>query len=222
MEVLFTILVLILSVIIHEVAHGYAALWQGDPTAKYAGRLTLDPIKHLDLVGSIIVPALLIILPTNFILGWAKPVPINPYNFRDQKWGEAKVSFAGPLSNILIALLFGLLIRLGLQVGFLDLSGQAVIIMGLIVLINLVLAIFNLIPIPPLDGSKILFAFLPMDFSRARLVLEQYGLLILFLALFVFGTVLFGIINIALMWGFTLATGEPNLLGKVIETFFSF
>src|ERR1700750_249745 len=99
------------SVIIHEVSHGYAALMQGDRTAEYEGRLTLNPLKHIDPVGTLILPILSLMLPGSFLFGWAKPVPFNPYNLRNQRWGEAIVVIAGPLSNIVIALIFGLFIR---------------------------------------------------------------------------------------------------------------
>src|SRR3989304_1848333 len=105
MEIIFFLIVLLFSVILHEIAHGSVALYLGDPTAKMAGRLTLNPIKHLDPVGSILLP-LILIITTGKGIGWAKPVPINPTNFRDQKWGELKVSLAGPLANILLALIF--------------------------------------------------------------------------------------------------------------------
>ena len=110
MEYLFIIIILIFSIVIHEVAHGAMALHLGDPTAKYAGRLTLNPIKHLDPIGSIIVPIFLILMTEimggGIIFGWAKPVPINPYNFKDQKYGSAKVSIAGTVANLALALIF--------------------------------------------------------------------------------------------------------------------
>src|SRR3989344_2529066 len=152
MEVIFSIAVLIMSVVIHEVSHGYAALYLGDPTAKYAGRLTINPLKHLDPFGSVILPILLAITKAGFIIGWAKPVPYNPYNVRYGRWGEALVALAGPASNLLLAFLFGLVFRLGggfLPVPFLSLAVS-------VILINVVLAVFNLVPIPPLDGSKLL------------------------------------------------------------------
>jgi Zn-dependent protease len=155
---LFSIAILVISVVVHEVSHGYAALMQGDVTAKYAGRLTLNPIKHLDPFGSVIFPLLLSLIPGGIIFGWAKPVPFNPNNLRNKRWGEAIVAIAGPISNIILAIVFGILIRfsdfLGLNQSFIELS-------LVVVLINIVLAIFNLIPIPPLDGSKILFSFFP-------------------------------------------------------------
>src|SRR5574343_425811 len=108
---IFSLIVLLFSVIIHELAHGYVASSLGDPTAKYEGRLTLNPLKHLDPFGSIILPLLLFIAGSPVLFGWAKPVPVNPYNFRDKKWGEIKVSIAGPLSNISLAIVFGLILR---------------------------------------------------------------------------------------------------------------
>ena len=108
---IFSLIVLLLSIILHEIAHGSMALRLGDPTAKYAGRLTLNPLKHIDIFGTIILPLLLIIMRSPFIIGWAKPVPVNPYNLRDPKWGMLKVSIAGPSTNFLVAIIFGLVIR---------------------------------------------------------------------------------------------------------------
>lgn len=172
--VLFSLAILIMSVVIHEVSHGLVALWQGDPTAKYQGRLTLNPIKHIDLVGSIIVPILCAILPGSIMFGWAKPVPINPYNFSNRKFGEAIVAAAGPLSNLAIAVIAGLVLRFGYST-FLS---STIEILTLITLINIVLAIFNLVPVPPLDGSKILFAALPSDMLYIRDAYEKYGVFI--------------------------------------------
>ncbi|HEY4479504.1 MAG TPA: site-2 protease family protein, partial [Candidatus Paceibacterota bacterium] len=151
---IFQFIILIISVIIHEVAHGYMALWLGDPTAKYEGRLTLNPVKHIDLWGSIIIP--IITTLAGFTFGWAKPVPYNPYNLRNQRWGDALVAIAGPASNIILASLFGLVIRLGMHFSFL--SAEFISLASLVVLVNIVLALFNLVPIPPLDGSKIFFS----------------------------------------------------------------
>ncbi len=191
--IFFSIAILIMSVVIHEVAHGYAALWLGDVTAKYAGRLTLNPIKHLDLFGSIILPGLLILLKSGFIIGWAKPVPYNPYNLKNQRWGELIVAIAGPISNIIIALFFGLIIRFA---NLLSLSESFVIISGIVVFINLLLAIFNLMPIPPLDGSKILFALLPPEKSQSfRIFMEKYSLFFLIIFIFFFFPVVLNLIN---------------------------
>ncbi|MFP4022338.1 MAG: site-2 protease family protein [Candidatus Paceibacterota bacterium] len=219
MEFLFAIIVLILSIVIHELAHGYAALAQGDPTAKYAGRLTMNPIKHLDLVGSFIVPLSLYILSAGFILGWAKPVPYNPYNLNNQRWGEALVAVAGPAANIVVAVLFGLLIRFG--GGFL--SQDALLLAGLIVIINIVIALFNLLPIPPLDGSKVLFDLLPrsVKVSEMRLFLERYGLLVILVVVIFAGGIIFPAISVILVFVFELLSGDVSLIGEVINRFLS-
>ncbi|MEK9182200.1 MAG: site-2 protease family protein [Patescibacteria group bacterium] len=172
-EIIFSIIILIMSVVVHEVSHGYAALFFGDETARHQGRLTLNPLKHLDLTGSVIVPLLLIISGSGFVFGWAKPVPINPYNFRNRKWAEVIVALAGPLSNISLAVIFGLLIRFGDYFGIL--SPSFLYIAGYVVLINLVLAIFNLIPIPPLDGSHLLFSFLSERYVHLKETLQRFG-----------------------------------------------
>lgn len=172
---IFSLIILLFSVIIHEVAHGYAALMQGDKTAEYEGRLTLNPIPHIDPIGTILLPLLSLNLG-GFLFGWAKPVPYNPYNLRNQKWGEAIVAAAGPLSNILLALIFGLIIRFYvIPSGVVD--GGFAILSDVIVRVNIVLAIFNLMPIPPLDGSKILSALLPAGFMRVRQAIERFGFL---------------------------------------------
>ena len=179
-DFIFSILVLIFSVVVHEVSHGYSAYLLGDNTAKYQGRLTLNPIKHLELFGSIILPTVSY-LTGGFIIGWAKPVPFNPYNLRNQKWGEAIVAVAGPLSNICIAVFFGLLIRFGIASQF----GHAFLYMSsMIVLVNLVLATFNLVPIPPLDGSKILFSLLPYNMQYVRNFLERNQLFLVLIFVF--------------------------------------
>ncbi len=179
-DFVFSIIILIFSVIIHEVSHGYAAYSMGDNTAKNAGRLTLNPLSHLEWFGSFILPVLSY-FSAGFVIGWAKPVPFNPYNLRDQKWGEAKVAIAGPLSNICIAVFFGLLLRFGLLNSF---GLPAMHIAAMITLINLVLATFNLVPVPPLDGSKILFSLLPSNKQNIRNFLERYQ--IVFMLVFIF------------------------------------
>jgi Zn-dependent protease len=196
-QLIFQLLVLMFSVIIHEIAHGSMALRLGDQTAKLSGRLTLNPLKHLDPIGSIVLPIFLVITHSPFVVGWAKPVPINPYNFRDQKWGEAKVSLAGPAANFLIAVFFGLLLR------FLPLPQALVNPFAVIVIYNLVLAIFNLIPIPPLDGSWILLSLIPDRFLRFKYALKQYGLYILiFLIVFSGFSWVFGIARF-IFWAIT-------------------
>lgn len=179
MDLIFQLAILLMSVVIHEVAHGYAARSLGDHTAEYEGRLTLNPLKHLDPFGSIALPAMTYFFG-GFVIGWAKPVPYNPYNLKLSRWSEALVAAAGPASNIAIALIFGLLIRF---VGP-SLSEAALMAAVGIVLINVTLAVFNLVPIPPLDGSKILFAFLPQNAQWARSSMEQAGFA--FLIIFIF------------------------------------
>jgi len=177
---IFSLIVLYFSTAIHEIAHGSIAFLLGDPTAKEEGRLTLNPLRHLDPFGSVILPAILFFLTQGQgpIFGWAKPVPINPYNFYDRKWGLLKVSIAGPATNFLLALIFGFLIR------FLSLPYYLAILFGLIAIYNFAWGIFNLIPIPPLDGSHILFTFLPESFSKIKLFLQQYGFFLLIFFIF--------------------------------------
>ena len=165
MQQLLFLVVLILAIILHEVAHGYAALLLGDPTAEQEGRLTLNPIPHIDVLGTIIIPGMLLLMQSGILFGWAKPVPYNPYNLRG-RYAEAIVAAAGPGINIAIALALGLLFRFG--VGILPLP--LLFLCYVAVQVNLFLALFNLIPIPPLDGSKIVMAFLPM---QVRLRFEQ-------------------------------------------------
>lgn len=189
LDIVFYILVLFLSVIIHEVFHGLAARFLGDRTAEHEGRLTLNPIPHIDMVGTIILPFLLVVSGSPFLVGWAKPVPYNPYNFRPEKWiirwGEAFVAFAGPLSNIVIFIIFGLFLRFLEPIlsflPFLKFIIPALDLINIIVIVNIVLAVFNLVPLPPLDGSKILFALFPRSLQPLRVFLEQYAL---FIALF--------------------------------------
>jgi len=198
-EILFLIAILIMSVVLHEVAHGYAANKLGDPTARLQGRLTLNPLVHLDLFGSIIIPALLVLTHSPFLIGWAKPVPYNPYNFqKGGRWGEALVAGAGPAVNVVLALIFTIVVRV-----FAD--NPAVVELGFsVVLINVMLAIFNMIPIPPLDGSKILESILPaplaLQYGKVRQMLEinpflGFGAVILFIVLFggVFGNFIFSV-----------------------------
>ena len=179
---LFQIIILILSVVIHEVAHGYAALWMGDVTAKYAGRLTMNPVKHLDPIGSIFIPAIMVIFQAPFLIGWAKPVPYNPYNLKNLRWGEVVIAAAGPLSNILIAILTAIFVRVSFLLN-LELSSMFLNLAFIVILINLFLAFFNLIPVPPLDGSKILFNLFPRSLITVRRFLETYRFFIIFIFL---------------------------------------
>lgn len=192
---LFQLIVLIFSVIIHEVSHGYVAEYLGDPTARLAGRLTFNPVKHIDLFGSILLPGFLAFLGQP-IIGWAKPVPYNPYNLKDPQKGGGLIALAGPLSNILIALVFGLCIRFLSVSEILPLEQAQLLtgMFGLIVGMNVLLALFNLVPIPPLDGSKVSALVLPrrwqfhVDVFWSRvgtLIQENYfiALIILFLSI---------------------------------------
>ncbi|MFM7088672.1 MAG: site-2 protease family protein [Candidatus Paceibacterota bacterium] len=181
-DTIFYLAILIMSVVIHEVSHGFMAEYFGDKTARMAGRLTLNPIAHLDLFGSIILPAVLY-FTTGFAFGWARPVPYNPENLRNEKWGTIAVAAAGVLANLLIAVFFGLLLRFIIP----SVPDEKLIgFISSIVIINLALAFFNLVPIPPLDGSKILFNLLPRHFARAISFIEQYSFVILIIFIFAF------------------------------------
>lgn len=187
MEQVITIIALIISIILHEMAHGYAANALGDPTARLQGRLSGNPLVHIDPLGSVIIPGFLLLMNSGILFGWAKPVPYNPYNFSNQKWGEALVAVAGPATNLLLALIFGLIIRVA---DVLSLSASFVEIAIYIVYINVLLAIFNMIPVPPLDGSKILAAFLPpsLQFQYRAFTswVERYALFVMFAFIFIF------------------------------------
>ena len=202
-DIAFRIAILIFSIVIHEVSHGYAALWLGDRTALYAGRLTLNPIKHIDPFGSVILPLLSIFLGGP-LFGWAKPVPYNPYNLRNQKWGSAIVGFAGPGINFSLALLAGLTIRFLPAGGDTDFFGNFVLIAAYVALINLFLCVFNLIPIPPLDGSKVLFSVLSYRWNFLRVFLEQYGFFLLLIFIFFFSGALIPLVS----FFFETITGE--------------
>ncbi len=183
------IIVLIMSIVLHEVAHGYAANWLGDPTARLAGRLTVNPISHIDPIGSVVIPAFLFLSGASFLFGWAKPVPYNPYNLSNQRWGEAFVAFAGPGTNFLLALIFAGLIHFAVAFGF---SASFVELSVHIVTINVLLGHFNLIPFPPLDGSKVIEPFLPLSLRmRYRALgntMERFGIMgsLFFIMIFMF------------------------------------
>jgi Zn-dependent protease len=180
-EFIFQIAILLMSVVIHEVSHGVVANAYGDPTARLQGRLTLNPLKHIDFLGSIIVPIISFLSPGHFIFGWAKPVPYNPYNLKGGRFPEAAVAGAGPLSNIILAVLFAILLRIGVNNGW---SGPFLHITALIVFVNILLAVFNLVPIPPLDGSRLLFALFPEKIYRMRNFFEKYGFLLVIFFIF--------------------------------------
>ncbi len=196
----FYIITLFYSIILHEISHGVVALWLGDRTAKDLGRITLDPISHIDVVGSIIVP-LVMIFTSGIAFGWAKPVPYNPNNIRNKKWGDVLVAFAGPLTNFTLALIAAIVAafiplanltkqKIVISMMQRDWSGLAGYVMGdvasiifsimsMIIFWNILLGVFNLIPIPPLDGSKLLYKFINLDI-KTRIFLEQWGILIIF------------------------------------------
>ena len=201
--------ILILSIVVHEVAHGYAANSLGDPTARLAGRLTLNPLPHIDLMGSIILPALLVFTSSSILFGWAKPVPYNPYNLRNQQWGETLVAVAGSATNILLALIFGLLVRFGATLG---LDAAMLSLAASIAFINLFLGLFNLIPFPPLDGFTALRAALSWHLSSGLVRFEQWvrstGTLSLILFLIVFSYLLAEPFFNLVLWFFGLLTGS--------------
>lgn len=195
LSAVFMVIVLLVSVMIHEIAHGAAAASQGDLTAKYAGRLSLNPLKHLDPIGSFLLPLILYVISRGtFVFGYAKPVPINPYNFRDRKYGEAKVAAAGAAANIALAVVFGLLLRFWPAVSN-PVSAAFYALCQVVVVVNLVLAVFNLIPIPPLDGSRILFTFLPKSQEDFKIFLQQYGFWIMLLIFYFFSDIIDPIIE---------------------------
>lgn len=179
LQLIAVIVGLALAIILHEVAHGWAALYLGDPTAKYAGRLSLNPIQHIDLFGTILLPLLLILSGTGFVFGWAKPVPVNYYNLKYGKYGPALVALAGPAANLVLLIIFGLLAR------FSPSNSALPMLFVTIAATNSVLMLFNIIPIPPLDGSKILYMFLENK-PEVIMWLEKYGMYIL-LALIILG-----------------------------------
>ena len=190
-EAVLSIPALMIAVILHEVAHGWVAYRMGDPTAKMAGRLTLNPIPHIDPVGTIILPAMFIVLNSPIIFGWAKPVPINPMNFRDLRMGTFFTSIAGVVMNLILAVGFGVAYRVlyGLSESVDPFVAKSIIYPLLIfsaksVLINLILALFNIIPIPPLDGSKALMSFLSFKYWELFYKYEIYGFFVITVLLF--------------------------------------
>lgn len=190
-EAILGLVILIVSIIAHEVAHGYAANALGDPTARLAGRLTLNPVPHIDLMGSVIIPALLVFGNSPIFFGWAKPVPYNPFNLRNSRWGEALVAIAGSATNLSLAIIFGLFIRFGASLG---LSPAMLELAATITFVNLFLGLFNLIPFPPLDGFTVLRAGLPWSWSQGLFRFEHQvrsaGIASLILFIVVFSYVL--------------------------------
>ena len=196
---IFEIIILILSAIIHEYMHGFVALQLGDPTAKDAGRLTLNPIAHMEWFGSVFLPLVMIFTGMPFVFGWAKPVPYNPNNLRDRKYGDAKVAAAGPLANLAIAIVFGLILRF---LPFFNMTFAG--LLSLIVYINLVLMLFNLVPLPPLDGSKILATFLSPGARQKYLRLERTGFILVIIFILLAGSWLMPVVD----WMFKIIVGS--------------
>jgi len=190
---LFYFLIIVPSSIIHEYAHGWMANILGDPTARYAGRLSLDPRRHIDLWGTIVMPVFLFIISGgSFLFAYAKPVPYNPYNLKNQKWGPVAVALAGPFSNLLLALAFAVAMRL---LPFFPQFISLAFFFSIIIYANLMLLVFNMMPIPPLDGSKLLYALLPDSAARFKMILEQYGFFFMLMLLFFFSPLITPIIQ---------------------------
>ena len=196
MIIIFFLVVVLFSAVIHEYMHGWMADRLGDSTARDAGRLTLNPIAHLDVFGSFLMPLLLYISTAgSLVFGYAKPVPFNPYNLSDQKYGSAKVAVAGPLANFITAIFFGIIIK------FIPVFSPLYLFLAIIIRVNIMLMVFNLVPIPPLDGSKVIAPFLPYDWQMKYLSLERYGFLLIILFI---------------MFGFTLILPVINFLSNLI------
>ncbi|MDP2855875.1 MAG: site-2 protease family protein [bacterium] len=197
---LYELIILMFAIMIHEVSHGTMAYFLGDKTAKEAGRLTFNPAKHFELWGSFVLPLLLFFASAGRLMfGWARPVPFNPLNLKNPKRGTGLIGLAGPASNFLVALIFGIFTRLIVHFQVISLA-RVIPFFDLIVQINLMLGVFNLVPIPPLDGSKILFSLLPRSAERFILFLEQYGMIFLFAFIFFGFQYLIPIINWLRIW----------------------
>ncbi len=200
LEGIFIAVVFLYSVVLHEVSHGIVAHSLGDNTAKDEGRITLNPIKHIDIFGSIILPLFLLVIGSPFVFGYAKPVPYNPANLNDRKYGPAKVAVAGPVVNLILAIAFGLLLRF--LPNFLQ-DTTLPSLLNFIVRINLLLAVFNLMPIPPLDGHWLLFTFLPERLVAFRVFLLRHSLLFFFIFLIFIFPLLLPLID----WLFRIIVG---------------
>ena len=211
-DLLISLPILILSIVVHEYAHGWVAQRQGDNTAAMLGRLTLNPLPHIDPVGSVLVPGLLALLPGGLILGWAKPVPVNPRNFRNYKRGDILVSLAGVVSNLLLAILFAIILAVWVRVsgGVVGPGSIAAILVAMLkfgIIINIVLMLFNLIPIPPLDGSHLFYHLLPPELGARYRELGRYGFFILLALLYLGG------LNFLGTWVYAIASTMLGVAG---------
>ena len=188
LELLNNIVLLVIPVIVaitfHEAAHGYVALHFGDSTAKDEGRVTLNPLKHIDPFGTVLLPAVLY-FTAGFLFGYAKPVPVKFGNLRNPRWDMIWVAIAGPAMNITLAVISAILLRIALTQGQTSESPFVQVLMSSVYL-NAILAVFNMLPLPPLDGSKVLAPFLPIQLARPYLALERFGMVILLLLVFIF------------------------------------
>jgi Zn-dependent protease len=189
LNIILSLVAVFTAIVLHEVSHGYVAFRLGDPTPRQRGRLTLNPLAHIDPIGTILVPLVLVLFNSPILFGWAKPVPINPNYFRNPFKGMLYVAIAGPLTNIALAVVsagIGRLILSALSVSLpigntfgANLMSAGFYLLGVFVIMNVILAVFNMIPIPPLDGSRVLTYFLPPGGRRIMIILERYGFLII-------------------------------------------
>ncbi len=197
------VIVLVFSAIFHEYAHGLVAYMNGDPTAKNMGRLTFNPIPHIDPFYTILLPMMMVFLQVGFVIGGAKPVPVNPFNLQG-KYAGMKVALAGPVSNLILATFFGLIMRF---VPAVQANGTLSLGFAIIVFINLLLAFFNLLPIPPLDGSHVLFTLFPAIARPVQIFFAKHGIIVFFAVIFLFRTQIFAVVRLFVGTFFYLITG---------------